>query len=233
MANLNTNDKQVLEKLFQMSSGYVLNFNDRTMEEFFADDIGIDIYAEKYRYASGSKANYMRGFWQVADDLLVGKSIVKLIEYIENQILIGNLSQNDYPIILINKGKEISQRLLGITVQDQDIKEDEFIRREFENISIDRLGLDGMVSGVLNQRIEEIRKCMNAKASLAVIFLCGSTLEGVLLGVASKNPKEFNQSSVSPKDTLEKVKPFQDWTLSNFIDVARSLNMLGEDVKKI
>jgi hypothetical protein len=33
MANLTTNDKQILEKLFQMSGGYVLNFTDRTMGE--------------------------------------------------------------------------------------------------------------------------------------------------------------------------------------------------------
>ena len=61
MATLSTNDKQVLEKLFQMSGGYVLNFTNRTMEEFFDDDVGINIYDEKYNYASGSKANYIRG----------------------------------------------------------------------------------------------------------------------------------------------------------------------------
>ncbi len=67
MANLNTNEKQVLEKLFQMGGGGVLNFTNRTISEFFVDDIGIDIYNDKYNYASGSKANRMRGFWQIAD----------------------------------------------------------------------------------------------------------------------------------------------------------------------
>ena len=103
MANLTTNDKQVLEKLFQMSGGYVLNFSDRTMGEFFNDDVNINIYDQKYNYASGSKANCMRGFWQVADNSLVGKSIIKLIEYIENQILIGNLQQNNFPKNIIHR----------------------------------------------------------------------------------------------------------------------------------
>src|SRR6266446_889112 len=95
MASLSTNEKQVLEKLFGMGGGYVLNFSDRTMREYFYDDLGLDIYDVKYNYASGSKANRMRGFWQVADDLMVGKSISKLIEYIENQILLGHLKSEE------------------------------------------------------------------------------------------------------------------------------------------
>ncbi len=232
MASLSTNDKQVLEKLFQMGGGYVLNFTNRTMGEFFADDVGINIYDKKYNYASGSKANYIRGFWQIADNDLVGKSIRKLIEYVENQVLIGELSEKDFSKPLIERGKKIADDLCGIKTQVEEIKEDEFINREFKNITVDRLGLDGIVSDILRQRIDEIRKCLTAKASLSVIFLCGSTLEGILLGVATLRPKEFNQAAGSPKDKTGKVKQFYDWTLNDFINVARELNLLGEDVKK-
>ncbi len=232
MANLNTNEKQVLEKLFQMGGGGVLNFTNRTISEFFVDDIGIDIYNDKYNYASGSKANRMRGFWQIADNQTTGKSVAKLIEYIENQILIGNLNKPDFPQDLMNKGKEISGRLLGVKPQTQEIKEDEFLNRDFKDVSIDKLKLDGTVSIILQQRVDEIRKCLNAKAPLSVIFLCGSTLEGILLGIASGKAKEFNQAVGSPKDKAGKVKFFQDWCLSDFINVARELNLLGEDVKK-
>lgn len=114
MATLNTNEKQILEKLFGMGSGYVLNFSDRTMGEYFRDDVGIDIYSPKYNYASGSKANRMRGFWQVADDPLVGRSIEKLIEYIENQILLGYLKKEDYPQGLVARGRAIAARLRGL-----------------------------------------------------------------------------------------------------------------------
>jgi len=235
MANLNTNDKQILEKLFQMQSGYVLNFSDRTMGEFFRDDVGIDIYDEQYNYASGSKANRMRGFWQTADDALVGQSIIKLIEYIETQLLLSNLNKEDFPDDLLNRGKAIANGLLGTEKDNnanESIKEDQFLNKEFKDISIDKLGFEDGVTRVLNQRIDEIRKCLNAKSSLAVIFLCGSTLEGILLGMASKDPKLFNEAPMSPKDKLKKVKKFPDWTLSNFIDVSRSVNLIGEDVKK-
>ena len=235
MATLTTNEKQVLEKLLQMSGGSVLNFTNRTIEEFFRDDVGVSIYDDRYNYASGSKANRMRGFWQVATDAIVGKSIQKLIGYIENQILIDQLKKEEFSQELIKRANEIANRLFGFKSQTsdaQEIKEDEFINRDFKDVSIDKLGLDSTVSEVLQQRIEEIRKCLTARASLAVIFLCGSTLEGILLGIATKHPKEFNQSTASPKDPSGKVKPYQDWSLTDFINVARDLNLLREDVKK-
>ncbi len=231
MANLGTNEKQILEKLFQMT-GYVLNFTDRTMGEFFQDDVGINIYDDKYNYASGSKANRLRGFWKVADDPLVGKSISKLIEYIENQILLGNLKKSDFPDDLVVAGRSVANKLLGIKTQTPEMKEEDFISKEFKNVSIHKLGLDSSITSVLEQRMDEIAKCLNAKASLAVIFLCGSTLEGILLGIATKDPQNFNRSSLSPRDRGGTVKQFPNWALNDFINVARDINLLGEDVKK-
>jgi len=236
MSTLNTNEKQLLEKLFQMGGGYVLNFSDRTMSEYFENDVGIDIYDQKYNYGSGSKANRMRGFWQIADDALVGKSLEKLLEYIDNQILLGPLRKEDFAPDLMDRGRKIASRLLGRKAAAPDttsaMTEEEFVAREFKNVSIDKLSLDAGISAILNQRLNEIRKCLTARASLAVIFLCGSTLEGVLLGIASAKPKDFNQSALSPKDDQRKVKQFYHWTLFEFINVARDLGFLGEDVKK-
>ena len=114
MAELKTTDKQILEKLFQMRSGYVLDFTDRTMEEFFADELSINIYDEKYNYDSGSKANRMRGFWKVADNKTVGRSILKLVEYIETKVfIIGDYDCENYPEYLILEVKNIAQKLVG------------------------------------------------------------------------------------------------------------------------
>ncbi len=231
MSSLNTNEKQILEKLFQMN-GYVLNFTNRSFADFFRDDLGIDIYDQKYSYNGESKANRMRAFWHSTPDSLTGKSIQKLIEYIDNQILLGQLRREDFSSDLIARSREISRRLLGAVPKKEEEKEDEFINREFKDLSIDKLGLDGATSSVLKQRIEEIRKCLNAKAPLATIFLCGSTLEGILLGVATKDPMLFSQSVASPKDKDGKIKQLHDWTLNDLINVARSLNLVGEDVKK-
>ncbi len=113
MANLATVEKQILEKLFQMEGGYVLNFDNRTMGEFFRDDLDINIYDKKYDYASGSKANRLRGFWLKEDDKTVGQSILKLIEYIESQITLENLERENFPVDRVEMSKQIAERLLG------------------------------------------------------------------------------------------------------------------------
>ncbi|PIV86509.1 MAG: TIGR02391 family protein [Candidatus Moranbacteria bacterium CG17_big_fil_post_rev_8_21_14_2_50_41_107] len=122
MADLTTIEKQVLEKLFQMRGGYVLNFSDRTLGEFFRDDVGLDIYTQKYNYASGSKANRIRGLWLKADNKTVAKSILKLIEYIESQILIDELKRDDFPEDRVNAVKEIAEKMLGKKVVSKENK---------------------------------------------------------------------------------------------------------------
>jgi hypothetical protein len=213
-----------------MEGGYVLNFSDRTFQEFFKDDVRVEIYAEKYNYASGSKANRLRGFWQAADDAIVGRSIEKLIAYIDTQILVGRLDRQNFPLELVQRAQTIAARLLGSTAQTT--TESEFAAKEFGNVSLDKLGLDAAMIGIMKQRIDEIRKCLPVKASLAVIFLCGSTLEGILLGTACTKAKDFNQSAASPKDKAGNVKKFHEWTLNDLINVARDLSLVGEDVKK-
>lgn len=68
MNSLTHIDKQKLERELRMNSGYVLNFSDRTFEEFFKEVVGVSIYAPCYSFGSGSKANRMRAFWKTATD---------------------------------------------------------------------------------------------------------------------------------------------------------------------
>lgn len=110
--------------------------------------------------------------------------------------------------------------------------EDEFLKREFKDVSVSKAGLEGVVSDILQQRIREIERCFPACAYLSVILLAGSTLEGLLLGIAIKYPKQFNTSKSSPKDPNGKVKQFHDWSLNSFIDVARDLGLIQYDTHK-
>ncbi|MFO1432752.1 MAG: abortive infection family protein [Candidatus Competibacteraceae bacterium] len=80
MSDLTTIEKRKLERALGMGSGYVLNFSNRTFEEFFLDSFGIDIYDAKYNYGSGSKANRMRAFWELESNYLVGKVLWLLFE---------------------------------------------------------------------------------------------------------------------------------------------------------
>jgi uncharacterized protein (TIGR02391 family) len=118
MSDLKTIDKQILENLFQMGGGYVLDFSDRTMAEFFDDELDVDIESEEYNYASGSKANRMRGFWSEASNELVAKSIEKLIEYIEYKLLTDEFDKSHFTDQKIKKAREIAESLRGDLTAD-------------------------------------------------------------------------------------------------------------------
>lgn len=110
--------------------------------------------------------------------------------------------------------------------------EEEFINQEFEEISIDELGLDNAIANVLKLRLQEIKSGFKANAILSIIVLSGSVLEGILLGLAMQNPKMFNQSKKAPKDTEGRIKLFRYWSLNDFIETAYDLKILDENVKK-
>jgi hypothetical protein len=68
MNSLTHIEKQKLERELGMGTGYVLDLSNRTLEEFFREVVGVAIYDSRYALGSGSKANRMRAFWQVATD---------------------------------------------------------------------------------------------------------------------------------------------------------------------
>jgi hypothetical protein len=95
------------------------------------------------------------------------------------------------------------------------------------------LGLENGIGELLARRWEEIQTCVGGGAHLAAIVMMGSLLEGMLLGVFQRNPKEANQAPNFPKDSKTgKNKQFYDLTLSEMIDVGHAIGWIGLDVKK-
>ena len=105
-----------------------------------------------------------------------------------------------------------------------------FLGKAFDTPSLDELPVAASVSTIIQDRLDEVQLCFPQGAFLSVIFLCGSILEAVLLGAAERDPKLFNQSQSSPKQD-GKVKRFDKWNLSEFIDVAHDIGLLEPDVK--
>lgn len=114
------------------------------------------------------------------------------------------------------------------------ITEEDFLKSEFGNVLelLRFIKFDGSVVEILIKRVEEIKICLNSGAYLASIFLTGSCAEGILLGMASSNPALFNRATSAPKKKDGVIKQFHDWTLSDFIEVAREVGIIQEDVKK-
>ncbi|NNN20722.1 MAG: hypothetical protein HKL80_01800 [Acidimicrobiales bacterium] len=235
MSNLSTIDRMYLEKLFGMDSGYVLDFSNRTMGEFFAVNLNIDIYEDRYNYDSGSKANRVRGLWNEDDDYLVGQSILELIDYIEFKISLEDFHEGDFSPNLIEKCKQIGRKLLGINLITQEIDAEPlvletFLKEDFRDITAAIANLESDIKAVIQQRIIEIESTLTI-APLASIFLIGSTLEGILLDIAKRNAAAFVQADAAPAQSGTTL-PLPLWKLSDLINVTFELGYLSEDVKK-
>src|SRR5262249_1016886 len=72
VANLTQSDKRYLEEFLQMRSGYVLDFSNRTFQEFVLDNTALDIDDVNVG-GSGSKASRLRHFWANQPDRVGGK----------------------------------------------------------------------------------------------------------------------------------------------------------------
>jgi phosphatidylserine/phosphatidylglycerophosphate/cardiolipin synthase-like enzyme len=134
MSDLSSIDKLKLEKFFGMKSGYVLNFSDRTFQEFILENTGIDIYEDKYNiYASGSKANRLRAFWDQEPNYTVGELISAFLELWKAQKVTGGLAINPSEQTLFDECFQISQRLIQEGQDDKDVDE-VTINAHFEQI---------------------------------------------------------------------------------------------------
>lgn len=80
MSDLTFIEKQKLEKLLGMETGYVLGFTDRSFTEFIAEHTRKNIYDPLYARGSGSKANRLRAFWDKEPNYLVGKLVSGLLD---------------------------------------------------------------------------------------------------------------------------------------------------------
>ena len=56
MTNIRSIDMLLLDDVFEMGGGYVLNFSDRTFAQFFAEELNIDIDDPQYARNGTSKA---------------------------------------------------------------------------------------------------------------------------------------------------------------------------------
>jgi len=127
--------------------------------------------------------------------------------------------------------KKVSPNLDKIVNEDIPNSEEAFLKHDY-SINLDSIPIDSSILLILMSRLTEIEKCLKYDIPLSAIFLSGSTLEGVLLAVATQKPKEFNQSNAAPKNKDGKIKQFYEWGLKDYIDVAFEVGALKKDVKE-
>lgn len=132
MSNLSYKDQRNFEKLFEMHTWYILNFSNRTFQEFVIDSIWINPYDLD---PSLSKANLLRKIIINESNYKVWKLLFDLVEYFEIEFW----NQESLNNILINKCKEVALNLKN----NSDVSE-----LNIENIDNDK---------TLNLLLEEIK----------------------------------------------------------------------------
>lgn len=81
MATIRSLDMRLIDDLFEMGGGYVLDFNDRTFGEFFNNDLRINIDDPKFSANGTSKAKRLRFFLQTVQEPTAVRALLGLWEY--------------------------------------------------------------------------------------------------------------------------------------------------------
>jgi hypothetical protein len=74
---------QLIDALFDMGGGYVMDFSDRTFAQFIASETGVDIDQPRYTFEGTSKAKRLRYFLNTCTPEARLKTLLALWEYRE------------------------------------------------------------------------------------------------------------------------------------------------------
>lgn len=216
--------KQMLEDLFEMRTGYVMDFSDKTFSPFVQSWIGVDP-REKYE---GSKAVVLRKIWENEPPEVVAGLNLDLLEHWRLNARRDEKTPTAYEQDVIDTATAVFQSASIPALSADDVA---FLNKDLGTLNLEALPPELTAGQVIADRMGEIDRALDAYAPLAVIFLVGSTVEGLLSEVAMGHRTEFLTSPAAPM-LKGKTKPLDQWSLSELIAVARACGVVSEDVAK-
>lgn len=104
MAKLDFIEKDTIDILLN-SGGYVLDFSNRTYQEFVWEKIQVDVYA---KYPGLSKGKILRAIMSDFPDVTAGKLLVELLRYMQAKNMVNDQNREDF-----KKCADICNRLIG------------------------------------------------------------------------------------------------------------------------
>jgi len=107
LANLDFIEKDLIDRLLN-NCGYVLDFSDRTYQEFIYEKIQIDVFA---KYPNLSKGKKLREILKDFDDIIVGKLLLEFLRYMQAKDMVNDENSSNF-----KKCAEIGNRLIGKTI---------------------------------------------------------------------------------------------------------------------
>lgn len=124
-----------------MGGGYVLNFTNRTFDEFMTEVIGESIYA-KYEYMS--KANLLRRFMADYPDAYIGKMIILAINYMRSKNLVTRANESKVNELLSFGQSKLGRKLKSKTSETSMDNRDNRSRIDYQALASDLLKLDAI-----------------------------------------------------------------------------------------
>ena len=73
--------REIFDRIFHSGGGYVLDFSDKSMLEWFEEAFGLDIFQPRFQVDGTSKGKTLRGFVAVAEPRLVAQVLRVLWAY--------------------------------------------------------------------------------------------------------------------------------------------------------
>ncbi|MCI1589806.1 abortive infection family protein [Heyndrickxia oleronia] len=136
MAGLTYREKLIFEELFEMDSGYVLDFSNSTFARFILETINIDIYGGPGYEEYCSKANKLRQIWSRESDVVVGKLMDELLVYYEDLCSRKEEELSERTIKKINELRVAVNRLKGTNISvSLPVKSEETLQTLIEDIN--------------------------------------------------------------------------------------------------
>lgn len=111
---IKTVDIPILDKVFEMEGGWVLNFVDKSYREFFWEELGVDLEAPPYG-EQGSKAKRLRFFLKQCDRSTALKALLALWDYREASAVVEDYEELNADVT--RAFFAIIKRLGGVTPQ--------------------------------------------------------------------------------------------------------------------
>jgi len=116
MSSLTNSERIKLEKLFDMSGGYVIDFSNPSFKRFVYNSIKVDVDNVKYSTYGGSKANRLRSIWDIESDKNVGKLTEEMLQHlktskeIKNEIFDKKIFEDSSSTAFRLQGKKINKK---------------------------------------------------------------------------------------------------------------------------
>lgn len=226
MSTLTNIDILKLEKLLDMSWGYVLDFTNNSFRNFVKTSTKKDIYSKKYSDIWDSKAKRLRSFWNKENDKIVWKLLLDLLEQYKTEKLINwkELKQSEKDLfdeckkIIIRLNKWNNSKVVNNELDYVDYFSPEKIQ-ELKSIKSKEFDLSKLI-----KILEEINICYNNACYLSVSSLLRMLIDHIPPIFWLNSFQEIVNNyrfSKSDKKNMEHLfwamKNISDWNLHSHI----------------